>query len=835
MITKTETFPKELEIEDFNAWSFELSDFQKWAIYGLLNDKNVVITAHTGSGKTLPAEWLMQHCKNKGKKLIYTAPIKALSNEKFNKLSVKYPNISFGIQTGDIQFNPTADCLIMTTEVLRNNLFKKMLIENDETLKDKITLDFDLDFNDFDAVIMDEMHYINQKERGPVWEESIIMLPNNIKILGLSATMDNPDKLGNWIEDVYNNSKETWICSNLKRVVPLYHYNFITCQDSILKNASKDFIKQVSEIHEKPVLIKEREKPFDEKSYIKVQRVLELLNKNRCWIDKHFVVERLLIYLKKNNELPALFFIFSRKQCQIFAEKITLNLFEENSPIPNTIKGICDNMLRKLSNFEELICLPEYHTMIKLLEKGIAVHHSGILNPFKEVIEILFSKGYIKLLIATGTMAIGINMPVKTVINHSLTIYRDGRFQYLLPSSYTQMAGRAGRRGIDKLGKIYHLNNLFEINDNNPSCGTYRNILSGKAETLKSKFTIHFNLILRLINNLKNVKNMCSFIEKSMISYEINEEKKNTIKELDDIKIKLEKSQKTLDFLRTDKETLKKYDDLILSHNNCNNRKKKKKIIRDIDSMVSEYKFIENDYKKYILPKSIEKEISDTKCKIENIENYIKDEINVYVKILMEKNFIEKLEDKSLILTEKGLIASNVNEIHCLCLTEIVNNGLFDDINEYELVTILSIFANIKVSDNIRIHNINNTDLNDNIKSIITSINNIYYEYYDIETHQQTSFQEEYNIQYDLCNIIYYWARQSSSNGCLKLCNRVKEKDIFLGDFIKAIMKIKNIGGELEKICEINNNLKLLTIVKKIPELLFKSIVSNESLYLLYL
>ena len=98
MITKTETFPKELEIEDFNAWSFELSDFQKWAIYGLLNDKNVVITAHTGSGKTLPAEWLMQHCKNKGKKLIYTAPIKALSNEKFNKLSVKYPNISFGIE-----------------------------------------------------------------------------------------------------------------------------------------------------------------------------------------------------------------------------------------------------------------------------------------------------------------------------------------------------------------------------------------------------------------------------------------------------------------------------------------------------------------------------------------------------------------------------------------------------------------------------------------------------------------------------------------------------------------------------------------------------------------
>lgn len=834
MKIQNNTFPNELEIEDFKNWTFELSDFQKWSIYGLKNNKNIIITAHTGSGKTLPAEWTFIHfIMKEKKKIIYTAPIKALCNEKFNKFSIKYPEVNFGIHTGDTQFNPTADCIIMTTEVLRNNLYKKFLLDENPELKKTITLDFELNFDEFAVVIMDELHYINTRERGPVWEESIMNLPNNIRLLGLSATLDKPEKIGEWVENV--NNAETWICPNYRRVVPLYHYSWLTCQPSIIKKLTKNVQKDFNIVYEKPVLIKDKHKDFDEKKFINIQKILNYINKNRCWVDQHFVVERLLYYLKNNKELPALFFIFSKKQCQKFAEKISINLFEEDSMIPSIIKKECDKLLRRLDNYDELICLPEYHTMIKLLEKGIAVHHSGILLQFKEVIEILFDKGYIKLLIATGTMVIGINMPVKTVIVHSLSKYSDGTFKYLLPSEYTQMAGRAGRRGIDIQGKVYHLNNIFDINDNNPTCNTYKHLLSGTPEILKSKFSIHFNLILRLIPNCNTIEKMCSFLNKSMIKYEIIGERNYVAEQINSLKENYEKSLKSVQYLKTNSETLNKYHDLINLYNNSTNKKKKKKLEREISFIQADNKFIVDDYKKKIIPDKIKLEISKLEKQLINIENYIKDEINVYVKILNNKNFITLDKDiKEIKLTEKGIIASNINEIHPLCMSEIIFNKLLDDHNECEIIAILSLFTNVRVSkDELKTHNINNTNLNDKVKSTIKKINDIYYNYYDIETHNQTSFKENYDIHYDLCDIMYMWSKQLTGNGCLKLCEKVKtQKNIFIGDFVKAIFKINNLVLELQKICEVNNNLHLLTKLKNIPQYLLKSIALNQSIYL---
>ena len=187
----------------FNFWPFELSNFQKWAIDGIINKKNIIVTAHTGSGKTLPAEFAVKYFTEHNKKVIYTTPIKALSNEKFNDLQNKYPNISFGILTGDIKYNPEADVLIMTTEILYNTLFQKMMLNKNIIDADKLELHFDINIEEeLGCVVFDEIHYINDVDRGRIWEECIMNLPNQVQIIGLSATIDNPQNFCQWIENV---------------------------------------------------------------------------------------------------------------------------------------------------------------------------------------------------------------------------------------------------------------------------------------------------------------------------------------------------------------------------------------------------------------------------------------------------------------------------------------------------------------------------------------------------------------------------------------------------------------------------------------------------------
>ena len=213
----------EYDLEDepiFSKWGFELSPFQKWAIHGLLNGKNVLITAHTGSGKTLPAEAAIDHFTRNKKRVIYTSPIKALTNQKFNEFTQRFPDISFGIITGDNKFNPDAQVLLMTAEILRNTLFRVKMSEQSTSTQESL-LSFEMDIqNDLDCVIMDEAHYINDADRGHIWEETIMMLPVHIQLLLLSATLNKPEEqLVPLIENrEAGTSPEVYICSTETRV-----------------------------------------------------------------------------------------------------------------------------------------------------------------------------------------------------------------------------------------------------------------------------------------------------------------------------------------------------------------------------------------------------------------------------------------------------------------------------------------------------------------------------------------------------------------------------------------------------------------------------------------
>jgi len=462
VFTCGDSYKKEI---DTSMFSFPLSSFQKYAIEGIIEDKHVLVCVPTGNGKTLPAEFAIQYFFNKGKKVIYTSPIKALSNQKYYDFKEKYPHIQFGLLTGDIKLNPNADVLIMTAEILQNSLLQK----------DKSFSIFEMDYEkELACVIHDEVHSIGLQDRGYVWENIFMLLPPHVQNVMLSATLDKPEQFAQWIEDIHN-CKEVYLISLKERAVPLVHYSFITCNEGFFKKLKDKVLeKEIREVINKPIILKENSSLFNEINYRKINKVLKIISQ-KCYIKRPLVLNTLCKYLFENNMLPCACFILSRKQLEIAAREITVPLLEDDSKTPYIIKNKCEKLLReKLTNYDEFIELPEYISMISLLEKGIATHHSGTLPILKEIVEILFVQGFIKMLFCTETFSCGLNMPIKTTIFTDIHKF-DGRdFRLLYGYEYNQASGRAGRRGLDTKGNVIHLNNLFK---SEVYFSEYRNII----------------------------------------------------------------------------------------------------------------------------------------------------------------------------------------------------------------------------------------------------------------------------------------------------------------------------------------------------------------------
>ena len=381
----------------FELFPYELSDFQKYAIQGIVEGNHVLITAHTGSGKTLPAEFAIRHFVSMGKKVIYTSPIKALSNQKFYEFTIKYPEISFGLMTGDIKTNPDADVLIMTTEILMNYLYS--IGTSSES-----TLQFQIDIqNSLGCVIFDEVHYINDKDRGHVWEQTILMLPQHIQMVLLSATIDNPFGFAEWIEnrccleektnETNETKKSVYLASTEHRVVPLTHYGFFTTTETPFKEIKdKEIQKQIRETSNKLILLRDPVGKFNDNGYYEINKTRDLFMKHRFFMKRKFVLNTLVGFLKEKEMLPAIIFVFSRKNVELCANEITTNLLEDDSKIPYIIRRECQQIIRKFPNFNEYLELPEYNELVRLLEKGIGIHHSGMIPVLREIVELMISK-----------------------------------------------------------------------------------------------------------------------------------------------------------------------------------------------------------------------------------------------------------------------------------------------------------------------------------------------------------------------------------------------------------------------------------------------------------
>lgn len=825
---KKETDTVEFNEEIFGDWGFPLSVFQKYAITALYEDKNALITAFTGSGKTLPAEWGIKHYTSLGKRVIYTSPIKALSNEKYFDLSLKYPNISFGLITGDTEYNKNAEVLIMTTEIFRNNLFKKLALEEDS--EKNILLDFELDINSLGLVVFDEIHWINDKHRGGVWDETIMTLNDKFKwvqMLGLSATVDNPEKLCKRL----SKNRDVWLCPNNKRVVPLEHYTFITAPDSTVNKMKLKEKDVVDEVFEKFVSIKSPEGKFDEETYNKMKKVLPIIANKNSWIKPQFVLERVLTKLKENDHLPALLYVFSRKKCNEIARQISIGLFEEDSKVPSIIRKEANNILRKMPNFKELQVLPEYEEIMRLNEKGIAVHHSGISKPFREMQEILFKKGYYKLLVATETMGVGVDMPVRTVLYMSLLKFDGNSFRYVHPHEYAQQAGRAGRRGRDTKGRVVHLLNLYDGRNNMPSVGEMRHILTGGPAPMTSKFNIDFNLVLRLLNAGYSKENIIQFIKNSMLNDELEMDRQGIVEEIVKCYEERDKYKNNLKYLRTKLSDLENYEKLKGEYEKAS-KKKKKKLEREISHIEMDNKFLKDDYAKFLKPKQLELEIEKLERRQHHVVHYIENELDKYLEILETEKFIEKTDDKLEIL-EKGRLAINLQECNSLAMAELFfdNKEIVEKLDAKELTVLFSIFTNIRVAETER-KRMSRLEISDNCYASIKKINSLLNKYYDIETKYETSFTSEYEIQFDLCEHMRDWVNAENEEQCKNIYGEILKCDIFVEEFIKAVLKINNIVKEFEKVCLEENYLELATKIKQIPQLLVKSVVNDQSLYL---
>jgi superfamily II RNA helicase len=771
-----------------------LSEFQKKAIEGIENGHHVLITAHTGSGKTLPAEHAINFFTSQGKTVIYTAPIKALSNQKFNEFTKKYPNLSVGILTGDNKHNPFGNVLVMTTEILQNKLF------NPES---KL---FEFDISNLGCVIFDEVHYIDDEDRGTVWEQSIIMLPNTVQMVMLSATIGEKEQFAGWIERIKN--RKVIICGTNTRVVPLVFYNFFTCTKKNMETTTDKSMKKMLIESQDELIPFCKDGNFSDLTIEQNKKCVRHLSFDKYTnVSRKHVLNNLCNVLREKEMFPALCFVFSRKQVEEMAKEISVSLFMENEK-DYEVEPVCRQLLvSRVKNWKEYMMLPEYHFYIGLLNKGIAIHHAGMLPIFREMIEILYEQRYIKLLFATETFAIGLNMPTKTVCFSSLYKHDGSKNRPLYFHEFTQMAGRAGRRNIDTIGHVILLSNLFEPFETS----YYYKLTHSEPKVLKSKFKIGYNLILHHSDKFTQ-EQMIEFVNKSLMTKDIHSQIQYTIQERE--KLMNEYKEKERLFILKDECKLYKslQEKLYYSKN-----KQKNQITKEINDLKAKNISLENQMKLYDEVTSIFENINQLKKEQEYAENYISNQVNSIYDVLKSNGFEG----------EKKQIAQTLHEVHPLVMTELLYfTSFFDKYSPSEIFSVLSCFYDVKVKDENKL--LKPTHYRELFDYVDTR-----FKYYSSKEYQyELSSSGQDTIQYDLMNYIYEWMEKCDDpqKSALFLEKMKNEKGLFTGDFIKCCLKLVNIAREIDSVCE--EHLHLRELLREGTSKILKFICTNESLYL---
>lgn len=755
------------------GFNFELDDFQKEAIEHIKNGKSVVVCAPTGAGKTCIAQSAIHLALENGTRIFYTTPLKALSNQKFYDFSRTYGEENVGLLTGDTTINREAQIVVMTTEVFRNMLYGTTF----GALKDNL--------KDVKYVVLDEVHYMNDEQRGTVWEESIIYCPTNIQIIALSATVQNSKQLTNWINTVHSGTEHVFTDF---RPVPLRFYYY----DSSKPDTVLPLLTPEGKLNKK-IKPESKYKYFNKKTAVKNP------------------VASITMALKEKNMLPAIYFTFSRKKCDENAKKCSsLELLTKEETLE--INRLVDEYIGENPYLEN-------NPQIDLIKKGVASHHAGLLPGWKLLVERLFQKGLIKMVFATETLAAGINMPARTTVISSVSKRTDEGHRMLSANEFLQMSGRAGRRGMDEIGYVVIVGTPFQTPEEVAALAT------SDSNPLESKFSPCYSMVLNLLQRF-SLDEAKELILKTFGYYSSSdrispllaqmEEYQNIINTARDYKCHLGLNNgdfaqynklknmyvetrtifKTLkrqahksgkkdapevaEFGRKSKELLRK-----IEHYGCNNCKIYKKHKKELELLAR--------YEKKA--RALKKEIEFQK--------------DIYwQKFLAHKNILEQtgnLADN--FPTERGRVTMALRTENELYLGEIILSGLLDNLEPYELASVVCALAceEMRTKDEC----VTNPP-SQNVRKVLNKIKEIKRKIYILE--RDNNIENPMNLHSHFCSLIEFWVNSDNddTSDITAWEQMFSESEFSQGDVVRAFKRTIDI-------------LRQIAIIEGLPEKLVEN------------
>lgn len=800
-------------------YTYPLDNFQRWAIAAINRHENVLVTAKTGSGKTLVGEYQIAESLRTGRRVFYTTPIKSLSNQKFHDLRQAFPEASVGIMTGDIKFMPHADIVIMTTEILRNLLYKQ------GTATAHLGLTASLSLDRLDAVVFDECHYINNRERGKVWEETMILLPPQVSLILLSATIDRPDLFANWIAEL--RQKPMWLIPTSHRVVPLTHYvlferdlaefmeskgerghpmrTIMDASEKFKEATYRDWLKARLSHAEAAKAFKERAKAKDTPGGLE--------GKVRVVAFQH-TLNQAIEYLAHRELLPALVFVFSRRDCERYANAVEGARIDSSDAA--AVKHIIDYHLR--AHKETLQNVKQYWDLRALCERGIAYHHSGLLPVLKEMVEILFSKGYIKALFCTETFAVGINMPTKTAVFLDLKKYCDQRagLRVLHTDEYLQMAGRAGRRGLDKVGTVLYLPVREPI-----TVEEAYTMMKGGMPQVSSRMEFGYEFILKAFHTGND-----TWRRVIQDSY-WNQQQASVEKQLED---ELGAIQKRIDALSLTTERIVELavrfelEEKVRGSVNAGRREAQ----RALDQWKNKHMgpVWEHAYSAMGQYNKMLAERGTTERGLEELRAVRADPavlLGERLTYLEEQGFLTGGVEAP-VLTAKGQMATEVNEGHPLILVEAYERGVFAELTGEEIVSVLGCFMAEREAVEGEEMTFADLTVGDAVKRACAGVRAVAEELWRAERSPSGADYWAVGAQW-----VEVGARWLAGEPVAHIC---ADFGLYEGNLIRGILKLSNLVDEFVALATLKGDVTALTALDGIGARLVRDVAVPDSLYL---
>ena len=736
------------------TFDFEFDPFQIAAVHAVEEGNSVLVAAPTGAGKTVVGEFAAYFALYLGKKCFYTTPIKALSNQKYFEFVAKFGEDRVGLLTGDTSINSEADILVMTTEVLRN-----MLYAGSSTL------------TNLGYVVMDEVHYLADKFRGAVWEEVLIHLMESVQVISLSATVSNAEEFGEWLGEVRGNT--TVIVSEI-RPIPLY-------QHVLIGNRMMDLFEREGVIN--PEILRREREAMRKSSMDRHRRGRYSEQKER--LSRADIIEK----LADENMLPAITFIFSRVGCDAAVKQCLVAGIRLTSPDERT--EIKATALKYTANIaaEDLEVLG-FSDWLTALERGIAAHHAGLLPSFKGAVEDLFQRGLVKAVFATETLALGINMPARTVVLEKLVKFNGEAHVPITPGEYTQLTGRAGRRGIDIEG-----NAVIQWSPTVDSAAA-AGLASTRTYPLRSSFAPSYNMSINLIAQFGRERARRS-LESSFAQFQadravvglsrqirknesaIDEILLNAICHLGDFidYASIRREIKEVEVLLSRRDQKKTFDNRQSSRLESDLGDLRKSLRNHSCHSCNE----REDHARFAERAGrLNRENEGLRTRVESRTNVIAKTFDQICQVLNHLNYIEGEKP-----TEQGKILTKIYAESDLLLTESIRCGLFDELNAVELLSIVSCM----IFESRSAENLAPKMPSPKVSSALTEVIAIWAQLEEIETQYGVKTQREPDAGF--CWIAYKWASGGSLQSVLK------GSDMSVGDFVRSTKQLIDLLNQI--------------------------------------